>query len=93
MEKYKKKKMKGIINLGKGYGLIVPEHSNTLELMTSCGVLISMLAQVDKDNGVSLEKFKEMMNRYIDAIYSGDTDYLKEQIDNAKGKVWWHHIW
>ena len=46
-----------------------------------------MLAQVDKDNGVSKEKFKEMMNRYIDAIYSGDTDYLKEQIENAKGKV------
>ena len=87
MEKYKKKQMKGIIDIGKGYGLIVPEHSSTLELMTSCGVLISMLAQVDKDNGVSLDKFKEMMNRYIDAIYSGDTDYLKEQIDNAKGKV------
>lgn len=84
MEKYKKKKMKGIIPLGKGYGLIVPEHSNTLELMTSCGVLISMLAQADKDNGVSLDKFKEMMNRYIDAIYSGDTDYLKEQMECEK---------
>ena len=87
MNKYKKKQMKGIIDLGKGYGLIVPEYSDTLELMTSCGVLISMLAQADKDNGVSLDKFKEMMNRYIEAIYSGDTDYLKEQMDNAKGKV------
>jgi hypothetical protein len=87
MNKYKKNQKQGIIKLGKGYGLIVPEHSDTLELMTSCGVLISMLAQADKDNGVSKEKFKEMMNRYIDAIYSGDKDYLKEQIDNAKGKV------
>ena len=87
MAKYKKNQKQGIIDLGKGYGLIVPEHSNTLQLMTSCGVLISMLAQADKDNGVSLEKFKEMMNRYIDAIYSGNTDYVKEQIDNAKGKV------
>ena len=87
MNKYKKNQKQGIIDLGKGYGLIVPEHSNTLELMTSCGVLISMLAQADKDNGVSLEKFKEMMNRYIDAVYSENTDYLKEQMDNAKGKV------
>ena len=87
MNKYKKNQKQGIIKLGKGYGLIVPEHSDTLELMTSCGVLISMLAQADKDNGVSKEKFKEMMNRYIESIYSGNTDYLKEQIANAKGKV------
>lgn len=86
MKKYKKKQKQGIITLGKGYGLIVPEHSDTLELMTSCGVLISMLAQVDKDNGVSLEKFKEMMNEYIEAIYSGDTNFLKEKIDNAKNR-------
>ena len=79
--------MKGIIDLGKGYGLIIPEHSDTLELMTSCGVLISLLAQADKDNGVSLEKFKEMMNRYIEVIYSENTDYVKEQMDNAKGEI------
>ena len=80
---YKKAKEKklGLIDLGDGYKLIVPEKSDSLKIMVACGVLISLLAQADKDNGCNKDKFKKMMNAYIDSIY--DDGKLPEGLGNT----------
>ncbi len=73
-------KKKVVIALGKGMQLITDEEIDPTELMTSIGVLVSMLAEVDKSNGASKERFKTMMNTFIDVVYN------ENKSKNEKGK-------
>lgn len=68
MSKFKKAKS-GVISLAKGYGLIVPEHSDSLEIMVAIGSLVQILALADGEQGVDYNKFKKMINDYIDKVY------------------------
>lgn len=68
MSKFKKAKS-GVIPLAKGYGLIVPEHSDTLEIMVAIGSLVQILALADGEHEVDYNKFKSMINEYIDKVY------------------------
>ncbi len=68
MSKFKKAKS-GVIPLAKGYGLIVPEHSDSLEIMVAIGSLVQILALADGEQGVDYNKFKSMINEYIDKVY------------------------
>lgn len=80
--KYKKKKefidkdfldkSGGIIPLAKGYGLIVPKHSDSVEIMTAIGTLVQILALADKEQGVDYNKFKLMINEFVDMVYKGE---------------------
>lgn len=64
------KEKKGIIPLAKGYGLIVPEKSDSITIMEAIGMLIQILCLADKEQGVDYEKFKKMINSYVDKIYT-----------------------
>ena len=83
------KEKQGVIELGKGYVLIVPQHSSTQQLLVSIGILVSMYAQANKDfnKKETATNLKAMMNDYIDAIYSDDPDYLKKKVEEAKKNV------
>lgn len=70
MSKQFKKAKSGIIPLAKGYGLIVPQHSDTIQIMVAIGMLVQMLAVADGEQGVEIERFKAMINEYIDKVYS-----------------------
>lgn len=60
----------GIIPLAKGYALIVPEKSDSTTIMEAIGILIQILCLSDKEQGVDYEKFKKMINSYVDKIYN-----------------------
>ena len=70
MSKQYKKQKTAVIPLAKGYGLIVPEHSDSLEIMVAIWSLVQILALADGEQGVDYNKFKEMVNGYIDNVYS-----------------------
>ena len=76
MKKYNKEKQ-GIIQLGKGFGLIVPEHSNSTEIMVSIGVLVQLLALGHKENGDNLETLLAMITEYVKGVYKGDFEKIK----------------
>jgi hypothetical protein len=82
-EEYKMPKDGGLVPLENGYALLVPRKGNTKDLMVACGALISMLACVDKENGLNKETFKKMIDGYIDCIYDGK---LPDGIFIKKGK-------
>jgi len=68
MKKYKKQKQ-GVIPLAKGYGLIVPQHSDNKEIMVAIGMLVQIwgLAEIEK-GGIDIETFKKMLCAYADKI-------------------------
>ena len=77
MAKQYKKQKQGIIPLAKGYGLIVPQHSDNKEIMVAIGMLIQIWALAEHEHGnKDHETFKKMLCAYADKIL--------EVIDNDK---------
>lgn len=68
MKKYNNEKQ-GVIPLGEGFGLIVPEYSTSKDIMVSIGLLVQLLALGHKENGISLETLLAMMTEYITIVY------------------------
>ena len=71
-KKYKKGNLvkKGIIHLANDIDIVIPEKSDTLELMVAVGVLVQMLALADAEkNEINKDKYKKMMCDYVDKIY------------------------
>lgn len=61
---------KAIIPLANGYALIVPDKSDSITIMEAIGMLIQILCLADKEQGVDYDKFKAMINSYVDKIYN-----------------------
>ena len=71
MAKQYKKQKQGIIPLAKGYGLIVPQHSDNKEIMVAIGMLVQIWALAEKEQGnIDHETFKKMLCAYADKILS-----------------------
>ena len=70
MKQPKYKKQQGIIPLAKGYGLIVPQHSDNKEIMIAIGMLVQIwtLAELENDKNFDAAKFKNMLCAYADKI-------------------------
>ena len=60
---------KAIIPLANGYALIVPDKSDSITIMEAIGMLVQILCLADKEQGVDYDKFKAMINSYVDKIY------------------------
>lgn len=77
--KYIKKEQQAVIPLAKGYGLIVPQHSDNKEIMVAVGMLVQIwgLAEIEK-GGIDIDTFKKMLCAYADKI-------LEKVKDNDKG--------
>ena len=71
-QKYKKvdfiDKEGGIIPLAKGYGLIVPQHSDNKEIMIAIGMLVQIWGLAELEHGLDIETFKKMLCAYADKI-------------------------
>ena len=67
--KYTKKEKQAVIPLAKGYGLIVPQHSDNKEIMIAIGMLVQIwgLAELEK-GGLDIETFKKMLCAYADKV-------------------------
>ena len=63
MKQPKYKKIQGVIPLAKGYGLIVPQHSDNKEIMIAIGMLVQIwtLAELENDKNFDADKFKNAM--------------------------------
>jgi len=69
MAKQYKKQKQGIIPLAKGYGLIVPQHSDNKEIMIAIGMLVQIWGLAELEHGgLDIEKFKKMLCAYADKI-------------------------
>ena len=69
MAKYKKANKIGIVDLGDGYKLIVPEKTNNVNIMVAIGMLAQMWALAEVESGqCDKAKFKLMLNEYVDTI-------------------------
>ena len=69
MGKYKKKELSGIVELAKGYKLIVPAKSDNKEIMVAVGMLTQIWALAELESGqCDVKKFKLMLNAYVDKI-------------------------
>lgn len=63
-------KQKVKIKLANGIEIIMDEQVQNDELMVAIGMMISMLGVAEKEfNKLEKEKFKSMMNMYIDTIW------------------------
>lgn len=59
----------GIIPLAKGYGLIVPHHSDSKEIMVAIGMLIQIWTMAELEYGdPDIEKLKKCICEYADVI-------------------------
>lgn len=74
-----KNEKQGVIDLGNGYALIVPEHSDTKKIMTSTGMLFQLWAFGEMEvAGTSKEKFKQLYKAYFDKITDGVHEKIME---------------
>ena len=71
-KQFKKNDQVGIIELAKGYKLIVPRHSDNTQIMVAIGMLVQVwtLAEIENDKKIDIARFKEMINAYVDKITS-----------------------
>ena len=70
MSKQYKKQQQAVIPLAKGYGLIVPQHSDNKEIMIAIGMLVQIwtLAELEHNKNVDADKFKNMLCAYADEV-------------------------
>lgn len=71
---------KAIIPLANGYALIVPDKSDSITIMEAIGMLVQILCLADKEQGVDYEKFKAMINSYVDKIYFEVQKEIKKDV-------------
>ena len=59
----------GVIDLGDGYGLIIPRKTDTIKIMVAIGQLIQIWAFAEMDQGgIDPNKLKLMCNEWIDTM-------------------------
>ena len=68
MAKQYKKQKQAVIPLAKGYGLIVPQHSDSKEIMVAVGMLVQIWGLAEIEHGLDIETFKKMLCAYADKI-------------------------
>ena len=71
-KQYKKREQVGVIELAKGYKLIVPRNSDTEEIMVAIGMLTQIwtIAELEHNKKTDIERFKKMLCAYVDKITS-----------------------
>lgn len=79
MSKQYKKQQQAVIPLAKGYGLIVPQHSDNKEIMIAIGMLVQIWGLAEIEHGLDIETFKKMLCAYADKIL--------DVVDNDKVKT------